>query len=110
MIKGLGFDNYKTSLLNMPFGVVQIAVIIFLAWVATRFKFKGIPLAAICLPVLIGSIILFTSGRAKSDAPKNLVGYYLLGFIFAGNPSELQTWANLPRVDPVIDGRTAQFQ
>jgi hypothetical protein len=78
LIKGLGFDNYKTSLLNMPFGIVQLGVIIFLAWVATRFKFKGIPLAAICVPVLIGSIILFTSGRAKSDAPKNLVGYYLV--------------------------------
>jgi hypothetical protein len=78
LVKGLGFDNYKTSLLNMPFGAVQLLVIVLLAWIATRFKFKGVPLAAICVPVLVGCIILVTSGRAKSDAAKNLVGYYLL--------------------------------
>ncbi|KAH8089602.1 major facilitator superfamily domain-containing protein [Filobasidium floriforme] len=91
LVKGLGFDNYKTSLLNMPFGAVQLLVIVLLAWIATRFKFKGVPLAAICVPVLVGCIILVTSGRAKSDAAKNLVGYYLLGFIFAGNPL-IVTW------------------
>jgi MFS family permease len=87
LIKGLvNGDNYKASLLNTPFGAVQLLVIVCLAYLATRFRQKGLFLALICLPVVAGSTILYVSGRTKADTAKNLVGYYLLGFIFAGNP------------------------
>lgn len=92
LIKGLGFNNYITSLLNIPFGAVQLLVIVLFAWLATRFRVKGAFLAGCCIPVIAGAALLFASGRAKKDQTVNLVGYYLLGFIFAGNPL-IVSWA-----------------
>jgi MFS family permease len=92
LIKGLGFDNYRTVLLNMPFGGVQFMIILVISYLATKFKFKGPFLAGICLPVVAGAAILYATGRTHKDTPINLVGYYLLGFIFAGNPL-IVSWA-----------------
>jgi MFS family permease len=92
LIKGLGFDNYRTVLLNMPFGGVQFLIILVISYLATRFKFKGPFLAGICLPVIAGAAILYATGRTHADTPVNLAGYYLLGFIFAGNPL-IVSWA-----------------
>lgn len=63
-----------------------------ISYLATKFKFKGPFLAGICLPVVAGAAILYATGRTHKDTPINLVGYYLLGFIFAGNPL-IVSWA-----------------
>jgi hypothetical protein len=65
---------------------------ILISYLATRFKWKGPFLAGICLPVVAGAAILYATGRSRGDTPVNLVGYYLLGFIFAGNPL-IVSWA-----------------
>ena len=84
ILKGLGYDKYTTSLLNMPFGAVQFLIILAASWCAQRFKLKSAILAAFMLPVVVGLAMLYSLGRDHS-APL-LVAYYLLAFLFGGNP------------------------
>ena len=91
ILGGLGFDKYITSLLNIPFGVVQVLVILLSSWLAYRYKNKGFILLGLIVPVIAGLAILFSIGRAKKDQGPLLVGYYLLGMLFGGNPL-IVTW------------------
>ncbi|KAK5952774.1 hypothetical protein OHC33_006367 [Knufia fluminis] len=87
VISGLGYDKYVTSLLNIPFGAVQLVVILLGSWAAYKIKYKSIVLAAFCLPVIAGLAMLYVLPR--DDPSKQgalLAGYYLLAFLFAGNP------------------------
>lgn len=84
IINGLGFDKYKSSLLNMPFGALQVIVILVSSLLARRAKLKGAVLAVFVLPVLAGLIMLYCLPR--TDQAALLAGYYLLAFIFSGNP------------------------
>ncbi|KAL7795389.1 major facilitator superfamily domain-containing protein [Trichoderma ceciliae] len=86
IINGLGFDKYKTSLLNMPFGALQTILILLASFLAQKAKLKGVILAVFMLPVLAGLVILYCIPRDKSGQGALLAGYYLLAFIFAGNP------------------------
>ncbi|KAL7937219.1 major facilitator superfamily domain-containing protein [Trichoderma chlorosporum] len=86
IINGLGFDKYKTSLLNMPFGALQTILILLASYLAQKAKIKGAILAVFMLPVLAGLVILYCVPRQNSDQGALLAGYYLLAFIFAGNP------------------------
>ncbi|KAK8845364.1 hypothetical protein IAR55_006077 [Kwoniella newhampshirensis] len=82
-----GFDKYTTSLLNMPFGFLQFMAILAGCYVATKFRIKSAVLAVFVLPVIIGLVLLYveeTSSNFK-QAPA-LVGYYLLAFLYGGNP------------------------
>lgn len=60
ILEGLGFDQYTTSLLNMPFGAMQWIVIIFASWAAQRWKMKSVVLFALTLPVIAGLAMLYT--------------------------------------------------
>ncbi|KZO94328.1 MFS general substrate transporter [Calocera viscosa TUFC12733] len=86
IINGLGFDPYISSLLNMPFGAVQFIVILLSSWAAYSFKNKGYILLAITVPVVVGCGMLFGLGRGTQYQAPLLVAYYLLGFLFGGNP------------------------
>lgn len=85
IIKGLGYDKYITSLLNIPFGAVQLIVILLGSWAAYKIKYKSIVLAAFCIPVIIGLAMLYVLPR-DGNTGGLLAGYYLLAFLFAGNP------------------------
>lgn len=76
----LSFDCYS------PFGALQVIVILGAARLAQRFKNKSIMLAAVITPVIIGSALLYTIPRIKSNTGALLLGYYFLAFLFAGNP------------------------
>lgn len=84
IIQGIGFSPRLTSLLNIPFGAVQLAVILPASWLAHRYRVKSPFLAALMLPVLAGNIMLYTLPRS-SHGPL-LAGYYLFAFLFGGNP------------------------
>jgi hypothetical protein len=84
IIQGLGFDKRITSLLNIPFGAVQLAVILPASWLAHRYRVKSPFLALLMLPVLAGNIMLYTLPRSQHGAL--LAGYYLFAFLFGGNP------------------------
>lgn len=86
ILNGFGFDKYKTSLLNMPFGAMQFIVIIAASWVVQRFRIKSVFLAALTLPVIAGLAMLYTLSHTPSHQGALLAGYYLLAFLFGGNP------------------------
>ncbi|KAJ7099672.1 major facilitator superfamily domain-containing protein [Mycena epipterygia] len=79
-LNGIGFDQSRTSLLNMPFGGFQITVIFSAPYAAYRFKTKSLVTAVLVLPVLAGLIILYKLHGGL------LVGYSLLAFLYGANP------------------------
>lgn len=95
ILKGLGYTPYTTSLLNMPFGALQFIVILLASYLAQKCRLKGIVLATFMLPVVAGLAMLYVLPRAKSgtspDQGSLLAGYYLLAFLFGGNPL-IVTW------------------
>ena len=86
ILNGLGFDKYRTSLLNMPFGALQIIVILLASYAAQKARLKSAILAVIMLPVVAGLAMLYVLQRTKSEQGPLLAGYYLLAFLFGGNP------------------------
>lgn len=86
ILSGFGFNSYRTSLLNIPFGAVQILVILLASYAAQRARLKSAVLATLMLPVLAGLVILYLLQRNRSDQPALLAAYYLLAFLFGGNP------------------------
>lgn len=84
IIQGMGFSPRITSLLNIPFGAVQLAVILPASWLAHRYRMKSPFLLIIMLPVLAGNVMLYTLPRNNSGPL--LAGYYLFAFLFGGNP------------------------
>lgn len=91
ILSGLGFDAYTTSLLNMPFGAMQLIVIFLGSFLAQRARIKGAVLAVLVLPVVAGLAVLYAVPRGSSHQAPLLVGYYLLAFLFGGNPL-IVTW------------------
>jgi len=86
ILQGVGFDKYKTSLLNIPFGAMQFIVILLASWGAQKAKLKSMVLAGLMLPVIAGLAVLYAIPRKSSDTAALLVAYYLLAFLFGGNP------------------------
>lgn len=84
IVGGFGFDRGVTSLLNIPFGAVQLIVIFPASYLAHRYRIKSIFLEAVMLPVLAGAIMLYLLGR--DSIPPLLAAYYMLAFLFGGNP------------------------
>lgn len=86
ILAGIGFDKYTTTLLNMPFGVIQFFAILFGSWAALRFRFKSLVLASMMVPVTAGVALLYFLPRKKGGEAPLMASFYLLSFMFAGNP------------------------
>ncbi|KIL88641.1 hypothetical protein FAVG1_07888 [Fusarium avenaceum] len=84
IVGGFGFDKGVTSLLNIPFGAVQLLVIFPASYLAHRYRLKSVFLVGVMLPVLAGAVMLHQLGR-DNTAPL-LAAYYMLAFLFGGNP------------------------
>ncbi|KAK9312137.1 major facilitator superfamily domain-containing protein [Lipomyces starkeyi] len=91
ILNGLGYDKYTTSLLNMPFGAIQLLVILLASYLAQKAHVKGVILAAFMLPVVAGLAVLYALPRTHSVQGALIAGYYLLAFLFGGNPL-IVTW------------------
>ncbi|EXJ95665.1 hypothetical protein A1O1_00787 [Capronia coronata CBS 617.96] len=91
ILQGVGFDKYKTSLLNMPFGAMQLLVILIASYAAQKAKLKSAVLAALMIPVIAGLAVLYVLPRNSGNIGGLLVAYYLLAFLFGGNPL-IVTW------------------
>lgn len=91
IINGLGYDKYTASLLNMPFGALQLIVILLGSFLAQKAKLKGAILALFVIPVVAGLAVLYSVKRDNSAQAALLAGYYLLAFLFGGNPL-IVTW------------------
>jgi hypothetical protein len=84
ILKGLGFDKYITSLLNMPFGAVQFIIIMLASYAAQKARLKAPVLLFLVVPVVAGLAMLYALPR--SDTASLLAGYYLLAFLFGSSP------------------------
>ncbi|EKV10562.1 MFS transporter, putative [Penicillium digitatum PHI26] len=91
IISGLGYDKYRTTLLTMPFGALQFIIILLASYLAQTARVKSVIIAAFMLPVIAGLAILYAVARTKSVQNQLLAGYYLLAFLFGGNPL-IVTW------------------
>jgi hypothetical protein len=58
ILTGLGFDQYTTTLLNIPFGAAQFIVILVTAWAAAKTRWKSMTLIMMLLPILAGLALL----------------------------------------------------
>ncbi|KAL7410774.1 major facilitator superfamily domain-containing protein [Mrakia frigida] len=85
IISGIGFTSRITILLNIPFGALQVLVIVLASYLAVRFRIKSAIIAAIVVPCVAGSAMLYALPRENNNGPL-LLGYYLIAFLFAGNP------------------------
>jgi hypothetical protein len=92
IIQGFGFNKFQTILFNMPFGVVQIVATLGGAWLATRFKKKSPILILLCIPPVVGIVILMVVGRAPSDRGVLLFGYYMTSF-YPGISPLIYSWS-----------------
>ncbi|KAM0787375.1 hypothetical protein ACM66B_003461 [Microbotryomycetes sp. NB124-2] len=87
ILQGLaGFDKFQTTLLNIPFGALQVVVIYLASYVATRFKSKSIAFSIFMAPVIVGCALLMGLPRTPDNKSALLFGYYMLAFIFSANP------------------------
>lgn len=86
IVSGFGFDEYETSLLNIPFGAVQTIVIIVCCWASYKMKVKSTVLIGFTLPVVAGTAMLYALDRSPANQPALIAAYYLCAFLFAGNP------------------------
>ncbi|KAI7544171.1 MFS general substrate transporter [Hortaea werneckii] len=86
IINGLGFNKYTTTLLNMPFGFLQFVIILFASWAAQRWRIKSVVLVILVIPVIAGLAMLYTIPHTDANEGALLAGYYLLAFLFGGNP------------------------
>jgi MFS family permease len=87
LIANFGFDKYVTALLNMPFGALQFICILVASYAAAKWKYKAPVLAAFMVPVVAGLAMLYAEGISSTfRQPVALTGYYLLAFLFGGNP------------------------
>ncbi|KAK4702871.1 hypothetical protein P7C70_g3352, partial [Phenoliferia sp. Uapishka_3] len=81
-----GFSASNTTLLNVPFGVLQVIVILAASYVAFKTKTKSTVFIAFMFPVVIGAALLYSLPHTKKNEGPLLLGYYLLAFLFAANP------------------------
>jgi hypothetical protein len=78
IVKGFGFNAFNTILLNIPFGAVQIIATIGGAAFATWTKKKGPALALLCIPPIIGCVMLLKIDHIPSNKGPLLAAYYLV--------------------------------
>lgn len=70
----------------MPFGFLQFVIILFASWAAQRWRTKSVVLVVLVLPVVAGLAMLYTITHTDAHEGALLAGYYLLAFLFGGNP------------------------
>ena len=86
ILSGFGFDRYITSLLNIPFGAVQMIVIVLACYATQTSRMKFPILIALVLPVLAGLAMLYVLPRTHSNQGALLTAYYFLAFLYGGIP------------------------
>ncbi|KAK0714011.1 major facilitator superfamily domain-containing protein [Lasiosphaeria miniovina] len=84
IVKSFGYTNFEAILFNIPFGAIQIIVIIGSGWVATRFQSKGLVIAGVSVLPAVGTILMLTVPRAYKGVL--LFGYYLVSCLAAITP------------------------
>lgn len=88
LLRGFGFDVFRTTLLTMPFGALQSICILIGCYCAYKVKFKSLVLNVAMLFVVAGCAMIFSqaSNPSSFNSGVALGGYYLMATLFAANP------------------------
>ncbi|EON67687.1 hypothetical protein W97_06830 [Coniosporium apollinis CBS 100218] len=92
IIKSFGFDSFTTILFNIPFGAIQIVSTLGGAFLATKLKKKSPVLVLLCIPPIIGIIMLMIIPYTKGNRAALLVGYYLIS-VYPGISPLIYSWS-----------------
>ncbi|KAL3474288.1 major facilitator superfamily domain-containing protein [Aspergillus californicus] len=84
IITSFGYENFHAILFNLPFGAIQFVIILAGGWAATKFRTKGLVIAAIAMLAAIGTIIMLTVSREKKGVL--LFGYYMVSCLAGITP------------------------
>lgn len=88
LIQRFGFDVFRTTLLSMPFGALQTIAILIGCYCAYKVRLKSAILCTLMVIVVAGCGMVYSQGvnRANFNQGIALAGYYLMAFLFGGNP------------------------
>ena len=92
IVKSFGFDSFQTILFNIPFGAVQLIATIGGAFLARALKKKGPVIVLLCIPPIIGCIILMVTSHTADHRAALLVGYYLIS-VYPGITPLIYAWS-----------------
>ncbi|KAF2756557.1 MFS general substrate transporter [Pseudovirgaria hyperparasitica] len=92
IVKSFGFDSFTTILFNMPFGAVQIISTLGGAWAATKLKKKSPVLIILCIPPIVGILMLMFLEHTQANQAPLLVGYYLIS-VYPGISPLIYSWS-----------------
>ncbi|KAK8038098.1 hypothetical protein PG994_014865 [Apiospora phragmitis] len=92
IIQTFGFDQFQTILFNIPFGAVQIVSTLGGAYLAQKWKRKGPVIALLCLPPVVGCVMLLVLPHEASKQAPLLVGYYLIS-VYPGITPLIYSWS-----------------
>lgn len=92
IVQAFGYSSFSAILFNIPFGAVQMVATLGGAWLATRLKMKSPVLILLCIPPIIGLIILLVVDHTKEHRASLLVGYYLISF-YPGISPLIYSWS-----------------
>lgn len=91
ILRRLGYDDYTTLLLNMPFGALQYIVVLGVSWLAMTFRWRSLTLGSSLVPVITGLVILFALPKDSTNTAVLLIGYHLFSFMLGCN-SLILSW------------------
>lgn len=88
LIRNFGFDPFVTTLLSMPFGALQTIAILIGCYCAYKFRIKSAVLTGLMIIVVAGCVMIYTQAVNPANFKQGVAlgGYYLLAFLFGGNP------------------------
>jgi hypothetical protein len=93
IVQSFGFDSFSTILFNIPFGFVQLCATVGGAFIAMKYKMKSPVIAGLCIPPIIGCVMLMTIAHDASHRGPLLVGYYLIS-VYPGITPLIYAWSS----------------
>ncbi|KAK1579574.1 major facilitator superfamily transporter [Colletotrichum navitas] len=91
IVKSFGFDSFQTILFNIPFGFVQLVSTVGGSWIATKIHKKGPVIAGLCVPPIVGCVVLLVLPTTGQKAAR-LIGYYLIS-VYPGITPLIYSWS-----------------
>ena len=91
-MESFGYSSFDTILFNIPFGAVQFVATLGSAFLATHWKRKGPVLILLCIPPIIGCIILIAVDHVAKNRGVLLFAYYIISF-YPGISPLIYSWS-----------------
>ncbi|KAL0058349.1 hypothetical protein AAF712_014983 [Marasmius tenuissimus] len=95
IIQGVGFNDFQTILLNIPYGFIQVVVTLLSALISTKVKLKWPVILILTIPPIAGVVAFMQLGGVRGGSAQRgalLACYYVLALFTAIQPM-LYSWA-----------------